>query len=176
MKGNLVKGFLAINLMFGISVGVVAGKNTRISIGAIRPASGLVKSIGVGGIFLNRKKTKTTAPALAKPIALSASPAFGLGEIYVYPNPAKSGAVPTFHIESGVADSVRIVIYSVSGRQVHEYTITDQPQTMTTNSKTVEAYKYAWSGHIASGVYYYVIEAKKSGQKLKKSGKFAVIR
>ena len=38
------------------------------------------------------------------------------------------------------------------------------------------AYEYAWAGHIASGVYYYTIEAEKGGKNLKARGKFAVVR
>ena len=109
-------------------------------------------------------------------IPQSADPAFVLGEVYVYPNPAKGGKVPVFHIETGIADSLKIKVYTVSGMVTHEYTLTGLPQVLSIGGNLVYAYEYAWEGHIASGVYYYVIEAQKAGSKLKKSGKFAVVR
>lgn len=100
------------------------------------------------------------------------STAFVLGEVYVYPNPAKGGAAPTFHIECGLADSVDIKVYTVSGREAHEATLTAMPAVIDQRY----AYEYAWRGHIPSGVYLYFIEARKGGQKIKKTGKFAVVR
>ena len=101
---------------------------------------------------------------------------FALGEIYVFPNPAKGAQVPTFHIEAGIADKVTIKIYTVSGRLAHETTLTGMPQIIDDGHESEYAYEYAWQGHIPSGVYYYFIEAQKGGQKLKKTGKFAVVR
>ena len=97
---------------------------------------------------------------------------FKLGEVYVYPDPAKGGKVPTFHIEVGTADSVKLKIYTVAGQLAHEATLTGSPQAVV----SVYAYEYAWTGRIASGVYYYTIEAERAGKKLKAKGKFAVIR
>ncbi|MDO8806201.1 MAG: FG-GAP-like repeat-containing protein [Elusimicrobiota bacterium] len=103
-------------------------------------------------------------------------PAFRLGEVYVYPNPAKGSEVPVFHIETGIADSVKITIYTVSGRAAHEYTLTGLPAELDDGNGLSYAYEYTWRGHIPSGVYLYYIEAQKAGQKLKKTGKFAVVR
>jgi hypothetical protein len=97
---------------------------------------------------------------------------FKLGEVYVYPDPAKGGKVPTFHIEVGTADSVKLKIYTVAGQLAHEATLTGNPQAV----GSVYAYEYAWSGRIASGVYYYTVEAERAGKKLKAKGKFAVVR
>ena len=102
--------------------------------------------------------------------------AFRLGEVYVFPNPALRGAAPTFHIECGVADSVKIRVYTVSGRHAHEHTLTGMPAVVDDGSGSEYAYEYAWGGHIPSGVYYYHIEAARGGQKLRKTGKFAVVR
>jgi hypothetical protein len=101
---------------------------------------------------------------------------FVLGEVYVYPNPALRGAAPTLHIEVGVADRVKITIYTVSGRRAHETTLTGMPAALDDGDGLAYAYEYAWRGDIPSGVYYYSIEAEKGGQKLRKSGKFAVVR
>ena len=100
------------------------------------------------------------------------STAFTLGEVYVYPNPAKGGDAPIFHIECGLADSVDIKVYTVSGREAHEATLAAMPAIIDQRY----AYEYVWRGHIPSGVYLYFIEARKGGQKIKKTGKFAVIR
>jgi hypothetical protein len=97
---------------------------------------------------------------------------FKLGEVYVYPNPAKGGKVPVFHVEVGLADSVKLKVFSVSGQSVLERTITGIPQAI--DGKY--AYEYAWEGHIASGVYFYTMEAEKAGKKLKAKGRFAVVR
>ena len=98
--------------------------------------------------------------------------AFELGEVYVYPNPAKGGKNPVFHIEVGAADSVKIRVFTVSGQLAHEHTLTGSPQLI----GSAYAYEYTWEGHIASGVYYYTIEAEHAGKKLKAKGKFAVVR
>jgi len=103
---------------------------------------------------------------------LSPSAAFRLGEVYVYPNPAKGGAVPVFHLEFGLADKVELKVYSVAGTLVHERTLTGPPQV----TSPAYAYEYAWEGHIASGVYYFTVEAERAGSKLKSRGKFAVVR
>lgn len=102
----------------------------------------------------------------------SADTEFRLGEVYVYPNPAKGGKVPTFHVEAGLADTVKIRVYTVAGQLVHERVLTGNPQIV----GTAYAYEYFWAGRIASGVYYYNIEAEKAGKKLNAKGKFAVVR
>ncbi|MBI4655701.1 MAG: T9SS type A sorting domain-containing protein, partial [Elusimicrobia bacterium] len=101
---------------------------------------------------------------------------FRLGEVYVFPNPAKGSENPTFHIETGIADKVTIRIYTVSGRMAHEHTIMQMPQTIDDGNGLSYAYEYTWTENIPSGVYYYYIESEKSGQKLKSKDKFAVIR
>jgi|GEM_PF-1277380 len=110
------------------------------------------------------------SPSFLSP--LSPSAAFRLGEVYVYPNPAKGGVVPVFHLEFGLADKVELKVYSVAGTLVHERTLTGPPQM----TSPVYAYEYAWEGNIASGVYYFTVEAERSGSKLKARGKFAVVR
>jgi hypothetical protein len=98
--------------------------------------------------------------------------AFQLGDVYVYPDPAKGGVEPVFHVEVGQADSVKITVYNVAGGVVHEQTLTGAPQWV----RGVYAYESPWTGHIASGVYYYTIEAERGGSKLRASGRFAVVR
>jgi len=102
--------------------------------------------------------------------------AFRLGEVYVFPNPALRGAAPVLHIETGIADRVKITFYTVSGRQAHQTTLTGAPAALDDGNGLSYAYEYIWRDNIPSGVYYYHIEAEKGGQKIKKSGKFGVVR
>ncbi|MFA6094002.1 MAG: kelch repeat-containing protein [Elusimicrobiota bacterium] len=103
----------------------------------------------------------------------AAAEEFVLRDVYVFPNPARAGAKPTFHVEVGRADSLEIRVYDVSGRKVHETQISGPPGIV----EGRYAYEYVWEGRIASGVYFYSIEAKKAGQgSLRKTGKLAVVR
>ncbi|MBI4054847.1 MAG: hypothetical protein HY402_01795 [Elusimicrobia bacterium] len=102
---------------------------------------------------------------------------FKLGEVYVYPNPARGGASPVLHIEVGAADRVRIQIFTLSGQLAHEASLTGAPSLLDDGQGPQEAYEYAWKEHVPSGVYLYVIEVSKSGVgPLRKTGKFAVVR
>jgi len=112
------------------------------------------------------------SPSMMRPGTGPAALEFKLGEVYVYPDPAKGGKVPTFHIEVGTADSVKLKVYTVAGQLAHETTLTGSPQAV----GSVYAYEYAWTGRIASGVYYYTMEAERAGKKLKAKGKFSVVR
>ncbi|MCK5584380.1 MAG: hypothetical protein KAI33_11335, partial [Elusimicrobiales bacterium] len=104
------------------------------------------------------------------------NPEFKLGEVYVFPNPSIKGQKPTFHMEVGIADSVKIMIYTVSGRKAREHTLTGMPIIIDDGNGLDYAYEYTWNESIPSGVYYYYMEAKKAGRTLKKTGKFAVVR
>lgn len=111
-------------------------------------------------------------PSMMRPGTGPSALEFKLGEVYVYPDPAKGGKVPTFHIEIGTADSVKLKVFTVAGQLAHETTLTGSPQAV----GAVYAYEYAWAGRIASGVYYYTVEAERAGKKLKAKGKFSVVR
>ena len=112
------------------------------------------------------------SPSMMRPGLTPSALEFKLGEVYVYPDPAKGGKVPTFHIEVGTADSLKLRVYTVAGQLAHETTLTGSPQAV----GAVYAYEYAWTGRIASGVYYYTVEAERAGKKLKAKGKFSVVR
>lgn len=116
------------------------------------------------------------APASAKTSAPGINEEFKLSEVYVYPNPAKGGKVPIVHIEVGIADSVKITIYTSAGEESHKHTIAGMPDIISDGNGAAYAYEHAWRGHIPSGVYYYLVEVEKSGKKLRKTGKFAVVR
>lgn len=106
----------------------------------------------------------------------AADSSFALREIFVYPNPAKNGAVPTLHIETGIADRVQVKIYDLAGHLKVDTTLTGSPSLIDSGNGLQYAYEWAWTDHIASGVYFYQVETHSGGQTLKARGKFAVIR
>ncbi|MBI4064299.1 MAG: right-handed parallel beta-helix repeat-containing protein [Elusimicrobia bacterium] len=110
------------------------------------------------------------------PPSPAADSAFRLGEVYVFPNPAVGGAKPTFHIETGIADSARILIYTISGDLVHEATLNGQPQLIDDGQGNQYAYEWSWDGRIPSGTYLYVVETKKGSETLRAKGKIYVVR
>ncbi|OGS05499.1 MAG: hypothetical protein A3G41_02555 [Elusimicrobia bacterium RIFCSPLOWO2_12_FULL_59_9] len=99
---------------------------------------------------------------------------FQLGEVYAFPNPAKSTGKTTLHIEAGVADEVEIRIYDASGGIVHQTRLLENPRRI----QGLYAYEYDWSlSGIGSGVYFFVVAAKKAGRSdLISMGKCAVIK
>lgn len=162
--------------------------NVRIVSGGGVSVSGKVKSIQLGAPMTSRNGGKVQQVVRTQERALKATPAttkvsatdinaeFRLREVYVFPNPAKGGKAPTFHVEVGIADSVKITVYTVAGEEVHKCAIGGVPNAINDGNGVDYAYEYVWRGHIPSGVYYYLIEAEKVGKKLRKTGKFAVIR
>jgi len=99
---------------------------------------------------------------------------FQLGEVYAFPNPSVGGRFPTIHMECGVPDSIELKIYDLSGDLVHEARM-DQKQ-LIVNEKY--AYEYTWdTTNIASGIYVYVVQARKNGEKdIKVMKKLAVVK
>ncbi|MBI2069554.1 MAG: T9SS type A sorting domain-containing protein [Elusimicrobia bacterium] len=120
--------------------------------------------------------SKKTASLASAPSQFGPDPAFKLGEAYAYPNPAAGGARPIIHIETGMADSARILIYSISGELVQETNLSGQPQVIDDGQGPQYAYEWGWDGHIPSGTYFYLVEAKKDSEVLRAKGKFYVIR
>lgn len=88
------------------------------------------------------------------------------GEVYAFPNPARGGVHPTFHVEAPGADTVSVRVYDLTGARRHEKTLTG-----------TSPFESVWDvSGIGSGVFYYVIEASGGGQTRRKSGKLAVIK
>ncbi|MBI2071176.1 MAG: hypothetical protein HYT79_11310 [Elusimicrobia bacterium] len=117
-----------------------------------------------------------TAAATTTPQTFGPDPKFQLGEVYAYPNPAVSGAKPVIHIEAGLADSARILIYSIAGELIKEGSLSGLPQVIDDGQGPQYAYEWGWDGHIPSGTYFYLIEAKKGSEILRAKGKFHVVR
>jgi len=116
----------------------------------------------------------TNGEVSSAPKFVGPNPAFALGEVYSFPNPAKRGKFPTIHIECGIADRVVIGIYNVAAEPVHSTELTDLPLIIYGKY----AYEYTWDiTDIASGVYVYIIRANKAGfSDIKAQGKTAIIK
>lgn len=111
------------------------------------------------------------SPSAAAPVA-PAAPEFTLGEAYVFPNPALAGAAAKLHIAATAGDRLAVKVYSVSGRPAYETSFVGAPGQI----EGVQAYELELRGEFPSGVYYYSAEVTSGGRKLKKAGKFAVVR
>ena len=124
------------------------------------------------------------APAPASPPASTAKPtvvtgpdpAFQLGEAYCFPNPAAGGAVPTFHVEAGLADSVRVEVFDAGGERVAILSSSGPPGIVAGGRGPRYAFELRWDGPIATGVYDFTAEATLEGRRLRALGRCAVVR
>ncbi|PKN00530.1 MAG: hypothetical protein CVU78_00585 [Elusimicrobia bacterium HGW-Elusimicrobia-2] len=119
----------------------------------------------------NIGSARTSQSLLSEPIKSSLEE-FKLNEVYAFPNPAEKSN-PTIHIECGSADKVEIRIYTIAGEPVHSVIITEVPKIIASKL----AYEYTWncSGK-ASGVYLYLVRAKKGEKVLTALKKLALIK
>ncbi|TPW18898.1 MAG: hypothetical protein FD126_3225, partial [Elusimicrobia bacterium] len=111
--------------------------------------------------------------------AAAADTAFAFRDLYAFPNPAKGGRRPVIRLQVGVADAVEVNIYDVSGERVHAGAFGPPAVVDDGNGKGPQwTYDYAWdAGSVGSGVYVYVVTAKKGGQAdIRKSGRLAVLK
>jgi hypothetical protein len=105
---------------------------------------------------------------------------FNLRDQYAFPNPSRRGQAITFRVQPGLADSVEVRVYDVAGRKVHESSRFNFTAAFDDgNGKGPQhTYDHVWDvGGIGSGVYRYVITAKKAGQRdIRVSRKAGVIK
>ena len=109
----------------------------------------------------------------------AADASFGLKAAYVFPNPVRGTNQVTIRIQPGLADSVEVHVYDVSGRKVHSSEVFNLNQIDDGNGLgTQYTYDHVWDvSGVGSGVYTYVITARKAGQgDLHKTGKLGVVR
>ena len=105
--------------------------------------------------------------------------AFQFVDLYAFPNPAKGAQYPDIRVQVGLADSVDIHIYDISGRLIKTTTVNNPVQLDDGNGKGLQyTFDYLWNtGNVGSGVYIYVITAHKAGQSnISRTKKLAVIR
>ncbi len=108
-------------------------------------------------------------------VANAAQDAFGLRAFYVFPNPVRGTRAVTIRVEVGLADSVELHVYDLTGRKV--LTTTDF-QLNPTQPDGNDAYEHVWDvSGVGSGVYTYVITATKAGQAaIHATGKIGVVK
>lgn len=126
-------------------------------------------SADVGHFSVYQVISEVTPSAAPAPALVAA---FSVGEVYVFPNPALKGALPKLHVSATSADRVAVKVYSVSGRLVYDTSYAGAPASIGGGT----AYELELRGGLTSGVYYFAVEAGSGSQKIKRSGRFAVVR
>ncbi len=113
-------------------------------------------------------------PDSAPEMVPTADPTFKAGEIFAYPNPARSGRNPVIHVECGLADSVEIRMFDTAGDPVGSVRIEAPPLII----EGRYAYEHTWDASgFPSGVYIYRVVARKAGERdLAFTKKMAVIK
>ena len=108
----------------------------------------------------------------------AASGDFALGEVYAFPNPARSPAGPVLHVEAGYADSLEVRLYDIAGDLKRELRLTGAPQLIDDGQGPQFAYEAAIDTRgLGSGMYVYVVRATKAGSPdLRASGKLAIVK
>ena len=116
--------------------------------------------------------------ATVKPLA-AADPTFAFHDAYAFPNPVRGTSIVTIRIQPGLADSVSVHVYDLAGRRVHASADFTQSIVDDGNGKGNQyTFYHVWSiSGVGSGVYTYVITAKRAGASdLHKTGRIGVIK
>ncbi|MBI2787283.1 MAG: IPT/TIG domain-containing protein [Elusimicrobia bacterium] len=129
-------------------------------------------------------KAQTTHFSIYQPMDLAPTVAsqdeFALRDFYAFPNPSRDGSAVTFRIQTGLADTVELRVYDLSGRKIHASSdFTYRGAIDDGNGKGAQnTYDHVWGvGGVGSGVYTYVIKASRAGHSpIIKSGKVGVIK
>ncbi len=129
-------------------------------------------------------KAKTTHFSIYQPMGLAPTTAaqdeFYFRDQYAFPNPSRGNAAVTFRIQPGLADTVEVRVYDVSGRKIHYSSdFTFRGAIDDGNGKGAQnTYDHTWNvSGVGSGVYTFVIKASRAGQSpINKSGKVGVIK
>ena len=105
--------------------------------------------------------------------APAAAADFSLREAYAFPSPVRGSGAVTIRIQPGLADSVLVHVYDLSGRKVHSSS--DFRLSIVGGENT---YDHLWDvSGVGSGVYTYVVVARKAGAAdIRKTGKIGVIK
>jgi peptidoglycan/xylan/chitin deacetylase (PgdA/CDA1 family) len=111
---------------------------------------------------------------------LAADPSFGWKALYAFPNPARGTSRVGVLAQPGIVDSVEIAVYDLSGRKVHSSSDFRFGGAVDDGNGLGAQFTYGhvWDvSGVASGVYTYVVTARKAGEgEKRKAGKLAVIK
>jgi len=89
------------------------------------------------------------------PMEPALSENLSLEEIYCYPNPARGGINPTFHVKATGAKNVVICVYNVAGKLI---------STIDCEGSVPGVYERGWDvSGTASGIYIYTVTVSKEG-------------
>lgn len=124
-----------------------------------------------------------TEPAGALAPAAGVRPAvaqeFAFRQTYAFPNPSRRGQPVTIRTQTGPADSVEVRVFDVSGAPLSHGTVSSSQVIDDGNGDGPQhTFDYVWDvSRAGSGVYVYVVEAKKAGQdEIRKVGKIGVLK
>jgi hypothetical protein len=113
-------------------------------------------------------------------IAAAEADAFYFRDAYAFPNPVRGASLATFRIQPGLAETVEVRVYDLSGRKIHESSdFTFLGAIDDGNGKGAQnTYDHVWNvSGVGSGVYNFMIKASRGGNKpIVKSGKVGVIK
>lgn len=114
----------------------------------------------------------TSSGAAAGP-SPAASPEFIFGDLYAFPNPSRRGQRVTIRLLTGIADSVDVRVYDLSGRYLAGGAA-DPP------SAVGDAYvsDFHWNvSDAGSGIYLYTVTARKAGHPdVVRTGRIGVLK
>ena len=116
----------------------------------------------------------------ARSAVAAADPTFAIRKSYAFPQPARGTSTVTIRVQPGLADSVEVRVYDLTGRKVHS----------SSNFRNLGAFddlngdgpqftfEHVWDiSGVGSGVYTYVVTAKQAGQgTVQKKGKIAIVK
>jgi len=104
----------------------------------------------------------------------------GFKAAYAFPNPVRGQTTATIRVQPGLADSVEVRIYDLSGRKVHSSSDFRSLGAFDDGNGLGQqfTYEHIWDvSGIGSGVYTFAVVARKAGEKdIRKTGKVAVIK
>jgi len=113
-------------------------------------------------------------------IGVAAIDDFGLRDGYVFPNPSRNGSAVTFRMQPGSADSIEVRVYDLVGGKAHSSSdFRFRGALDDGNGKGAQnTYDHIWDvSGIGSGIYTYVMTAKKAGQPdIRKTGKIGIVK
>lgn len=111
--------------------------------------------------------------ALRKAITIEAAPLISVGEFRPYPSPARSNHIYFAYNFGAIPDSVSLKIYDSAGHLVEKF---DSSSFTNANGKLRWDLIDRKGRRAANGAYFYRLEASSGGTKVKKRGKFAILR
>ncbi len=109
-------------------------------------------------------------------------PAFKINASYAFPNPSRGGAPVVIRVQPGLADSVSVRVYDLSGRKVHESSNFQNRGGVNVDDGSgfgsQFTFEHVWDvSGVASGVYHFIVTAHKAGAgDIRKAGKVGVIK